>query len=138
MTHSIDVLVIEPSASDARRTLAAIRRKAPAISAVHVSSAESAAALIFDYWPVEAPQVPRLMIVDLANSGEPGKAILRRLGSHAVTRNVPTVLFSAHLTPLAELEGAASVSMDILKPIDCEEYDLKVASVLDKWLVHRS
>jgi hypothetical protein len=85
-----------------------------------------------------SPQVPRLMFVDLANSGGPGKAILRRLGSHAVTRNVPTVLFSARLTPLAELEGAACVSMDILKPVDCEEYDLKVASVLDKWLVHRS
>ena len=29
MTNPIDVLVIEPSESDARRTLAAIRRKAP-------------------------------------------------------------------------------------------------------------
>lgn len=118
MTHPIDVLLIEPSEPDAQRTLAAIRRKAPGVSAVHVSGAEVAARLIFDYWPAETPQAPRLVMVDLAAAGEPGDVMLRRLKGHAVTRNVPAVLFSSRLTPA--------------------ELDLKVASVLDKWLIHRA
>ena len=118
MSQPIDVLLIEPSESDAEKTLAAIRRKAPGVSAVHVSGAADAAGLIFDYWPAETPQVPRLLMLDLASTGESGKAILQRLRSHAVTRSVPAVL--------------------VLKPVDCEEHDEELTSVLDKWLVDRS
>ena len=115
MTQPIDVLLIEPSESDARRALAAIRRTAPGVSAVHVSGAEAAASLIFDYWPSETPQLPRLVMVDHVTAGQTGEAILGRLKSHAVTREVPTVLFSARFTPCAEL-------------------DREVAGVLEKWL----
>ncbi|HTJ15253.1 MAG TPA: hypothetical protein VL494_00610 [Steroidobacteraceae bacterium] len=118
MSQPIDVLLIEPSDSDAEKTLAAIRRKAPGVSAVHVSGAADAAGLIFDYWPAEMPQVPRLLMLDLATTGEAGKAILHRLRSHAVTRSVPAVL--------------------VLKPVDCEEHDEELTSMLDKWLVGRS
>ena len=118
MTQQIDVLLIEPSESDAAKTLAAIRRKAPGVSAVHVSGPDVAAELIFDYWPAETPQVPRLLMLDLATTGEQGKAILSRLRSHAVTRHVPAVL--------------------TLKPVDCDEHDEALASVLDQWLVDRS
>jgi hypothetical protein len=118
MTQPIDVLLIEPSESDAEKTLAAIRRKAPGVSAVHVSGAEAAARLIFDYWPSETPQVPRLLMLDLATTGESGKAILHRLRSHDVTRNVPAVL--------------------VLKPVDCEEHDEELTNVLGKWLFSRS
>jgi len=118
MTQPIDVLLIDPSDSDAEKTLAAIRRKAPGVSAVHVSGAEAAADLIFNYWPAETPQVPRLLMLDLATTGESGKAILGRLRSHAVTRNVPAVL--------------------VLKPVDCEEHDEELTNVLGKWLPPRS
>jgi hypothetical protein len=118
MSQPIDVLLIEPSESDAEKTLAAIRRKAPGVSAVHVSGADAAAGLIFDYWPAETPQMPRLLMLDLATTGEPGKAILGRLRSHAVTRNVPAVL--------------------TLKPVDCAEHDAELSRVLDKWLANRS
>ena len=118
MTQPIDVLLIEPSESDAQKTLAAIRRKAPGVAAVHVSGAEAAAGLIFDYWPAETPQVPRLLMLDLVTTGEAGKSILSRLRNHAVTRNVPAVL--------------------TLKPVDCDEHDEELASVLDKWLANRS
>jgi len=118
MTQPIDVLLIEPSESDAEKMLAAIRRKAPGVSAVHVCGAEAAAGLIFDYWPAETPQVPRLLMLDLATTGESGKAILHRLRSHAATRNVPAAL--------------------VLKPVDCEENDEELTNVLGKWLFSRS
>jgi DNA-binding response OmpR family regulator len=118
MTRPIDVLLIEPSELDAQKMLAAIRRKAPGVSAVHVSGAEVAAGLIFDYWPAETPQMPRLLMLDLAAAGESGKAILHRLRSHAATRNVPAVL--------------------ILKPVDCDEHDAALTSALDQWLVNGS
>jgi DNA-binding response OmpR family regulator len=137
MTNPIDVLVIEPSESDARRTLAAIRRKAPGLSTVHVSGAEVAAGLIFDYWPSELPQVPRLLIVDLTATGEPGKAVLRRLRGAAIRGNVRTVIFSAHPAPLDELEGSSPGAMNVLKPIDSDEYDVEVARVVDKLLLAR-
>lgn len=117
MTKPIDVLLIEPSESDARRTLAAIRRKAPDLSTVHVSGAEAAAGLIFDYWPTEHPQVPRLVIVDLDAAGEPGKDVLRRLKTAALTSNVSTV---------------------ILKPLDSEAYAVEVERVVDELLLARA
>jgi DNA-binding response OmpR family regulator len=138
MTKPIDVLLIEPSESDARRTLAAIRRKAPGLSTVHVSGAEAAAGLIFDYWPIEHPQVPRLVIVDLDAAGEPGKAVLRRLKSAALTGNVSTVIFSARPAPIGELEGSSSHAMNVLKPLDSAAYAVQVERVVDELLLARA
>ncbi len=138
MTKPIDVLLIEPSESDARRTLAAIRRKAPDLSTVHVSGAEAAAALIFDYWPTEHPQVPRLVIVDLDAAGEPGKDVWRRLKSAALTGNVSTVNFSARPAPIGELERCASRAMNVLKPQDSDSYVVQVERVVDELLLARA
>jgi DNA-binding response OmpR family regulator len=138
MTKPIDVLLIEPSESDARRALAAIRRKAPDLSTVHVSSADAAAGLIFDYWPTEHPQVPRLVIVAVDAAGQPGKNILRRLKSAALTSNVATVIFSARPAPMGELEGSSSRAMNILKPLDSDAYAVQVERVVDELLLARA
>ncbi|HKR36285.1 MAG TPA: hypothetical protein VJT10_15695 [Steroidobacteraceae bacterium] len=138
MTKPIDVLLIEPSESHARRTLAAIRRKAPDLSIVHVSGAEVAVELIFDYWPTEHPQVPRLVIVDLDAAGELGKDVLRRLTSAGLTRNVSTVIFSARLSPIGELKGSSSRVMNVLKPLDNDAYAVQVARVVDELLLARA
>lgn len=135
MTKPIDVLLIEPSESHARRTLAAIRRKAPDLSTVHVSGAEAAAGLIFDYWPAEHPQVPRLVIVDLDAAGEPGKDVLRRLKSAALTGNVSTVIFSAHPASMGELGGSSPRAMSILKAQDSDAYAVQVERVVDELLL---
>ena len=138
MTKPIDVLLIEPSESDARRMLAAIRRKAPDLSTVHVSGAEVAAGLIFDYWPIEHPQVPRLVIVDLDAAGEPGRDVLRRLESAALTSNVSTVIFSAHSAPIGELEGSSSRAMNVLKALDSDAYAAQVERVVGELLLARA
>jgi hypothetical protein len=138
MTKPIDVLLIEPSESDARRTLAAIRRKAPDLSTVHVSGAEAAAGLIFDYWPTEHPQVPRLVIVDLDAAGAPGKDILRRLKSGALTGNVSTVIFSARPAPINELEGSSSRARNVLKPLNSDAYAVQVERLIDELLLART
>jgi DNA-binding response OmpR family regulator len=135
MTNPIDILIIEPSESDARKTLAAIRRKAPGLSTVHVSGAEAAAGLIFDYWPSEHPQVPRLVIVDLPAAGEPGTVLLRRLRSAALTRSVATVNFSARAAPLDAVQRSLSGAMNVLKPKDSDAYDVEVERVAAKLLV---
>ena len=138
MTKPIDVLLIEPSESDARRTLAAIRRKAPHLSTVHVSGAEVAAGLIFDYWPIEHPQVPRLVIVDLDAAGESGKDVLRRLKRAALTRNVSTVIFSARPTAVGELEGFSSHATNVLKSRDSDAYAVQVERVVDELLLRHA
>jgi hypothetical protein len=138
MTKPIDVLLIEPSESDARRTLAAIRRKAPDLSTVHVSGAEAAAGLIFDYWPTEHPQIPRLVIVDLDAAGEPGKDVLRRLKSAALTGNVSTVIFSARPAPSGELEDSSSRAMNVPKLVDSDTYAAQVERAVDELLIARA
>jgi DNA-binding response OmpR family regulator len=138
MTHPIDVLVIEPSEADARKTVAAIRRKAPDLLTVHVSGAEMAAELIFDYWPCEHPQVPRLVIVDLDAAGEPGKIVLRRLRSDALTRNVVTVIFSARPAPNEELQVSAPGATNLLKPMDSDAYAAEVERVVDRLLLEQA
>lgn len=135
MTKPIDVLLIEPSESDAHRMLAAIRRKAPDLSTVHVSGADVAADLIFDYWPTQHPQLPRLVIVDLDAAGEPGKDVLRRLNRAALTSSVSTVIFSARPAPMGELEGYSPRAMSLRKPLHNDAYALQVERVVDELLL---
>ena len=103
-----------------------------------MSGAEVAACLIFDYWPSEHPQVPGLLIVDLAATGEPGKAVLRRLRGAAPRGNVSAVVFSARPAPLDELEASWLGAMNVPKPIDSDEYDVEVARVIDHLFLDRA
>jgi DNA-binding response OmpR family regulator len=137
MCNPIDVLLIDPSHSDARRTLAAIRRKAPRLSTVHLLDGDAALTLIFDYWPLEIPYVPRLIILDLPATGQRGKAVLHQLAINTATRAVPTVVFSARRSAADILQGfMLGARMNVLKPSGADEYGMEIERVVTQWLVN--
>jgi CheY-like chemotaxis protein len=104
---------------------------------VHLSSAEEALDLIFDYWPGDAPHIPKLVIMDLATAGDAGKTVLRRLTDDTLTQHVPTVAFSANRNAGDMLETfLLGAKMNILKPSDPDEYGTQIERVVAKWLMN--
>ena len=137
MSQSIDVLLIEPLDSDARKTLDAIHRKAPNASTVRVLEGEQAERLMFERGLFsEAPQLPRLIIADVAATGDSTRSVLRRIKSHTSTQNVPVVIFSATRNPSDILEShLMGVQMSVMKPEDADEYCSSVERIIAAWLV---
>ena len=133
MTDTIDVLIIDPSDDDAKKTIAAIRRKAPKVSTLRVKSADQAAQLMFERGLfTERPQVPRLIVIDLVAAGEGGAATLRRLKNYA---NVPVIIFSATRTSKDILNSyLLGAQMNFLKPADANEYGAAIERVVGMWL----
>jgi CheY-like chemotaxis protein len=137
MTYAIDVLLIDPSSVDAKKTSAAIKRKAPQTSIVHVSSGDQAARLMFEQGLLtQSPQQPRLIVVDLAAAGDPAKTALRRLSRQA--RNVPIVVFSARRNAKDILDAhLLGADMNVLKSPDDAEYASAVERIVTLWQAGR-
>jgi CheY-like chemotaxis protein len=135
MSQSIDVLIIEPLDSDAKKTVAAIHRKSPQASTLRVLGGEQAERLIFAQGLfTEAPQVPRLIIVDLAAAGVAAKNLLRRLRAQPQTQSIPIAIFSASRNPGDLLEShLLDVQMSIVKPDDPIEYASAVERIMATW-----
>jgi DNA-binding response OmpR family regulator len=132
---TIDVLLIEPSDLDARQTLAAIRKTRTQLSTLRVIDAEQASRVMFERGLLtDAPQIPRLIIVDLPASGEGANRALLRLKSTRDARRVPIVIFSARRTAkdilVAHLLGA---HMNVQKPEDATQYAAAVERMIRMW-----
>lgn len=133
MTDTIDVLIIDPSDEDSKKTVAAIRRKAPKASTLRVKTADQAAQLMFERGLFTArPQIPRLIVIDLVAAGEDGAATLRRLKNHA---QVPVIIFSGTRTSKDILNSyLLGAQMNFLKPTDANDYGAAVERVVGMWL----
>jgi CheY-like chemotaxis protein len=136
MPHTIDVLVIDPSSIDSRKTVAAIRKKAPNASTLRVLGAEQAARLMFEKGLfTKAAQRPGLIIVDLAAAGESGKAVLRRIANDELTAKIPLVIFNKYRNPDDLLQcHLLGAHMNIVKPSDPIDYSSAVERIIAMWL----
>jgi two-component system, response regulator len=133
--RSIDVLIVDPIASDARRTATALRRAIPNSSSAHVMHAEQALRLMVDHGLfTEQPQLPRLILLEVSALAD-GKNLLKRICTDERTRNVPVVVFSSTREPLdiedSYLLGARA---HVMKPLDPTEYESEVERVVILWL----
>ena len=136
MSQPIDILIIDPSDVDAKKTVAAIRRKAPKASTLRVTTGDQAARLMFDRGLfTEAPQVPSLIIVDLAASDECVKATLRRLRGCRLDDDVPVVIFSGRRSARDILDShLLGAHLNIIKPTEPKEYASAVDRMITLWL----
>jgi DNA-binding response OmpR family regulator len=136
MSQPIDILIIDPSDSDAKRTVTAIRRKAPKASTLRVSAGNQAERLMFERGLfTEAPQMPSLIIVDLAAAGECVKTTLRRLKACRLDEDVPVVIFSARRSARDILDShMLGAHLNIIKPTDPNDYAAAVERMIALWL----
>ena len=136
MMETIDVLLIEPSDFHARQTIAAIRQTKPELSTLRVIDADQASRLMFERGLFTyAPQIPRLIIVDLAASGDAAKRTLLRLKSMEAARIVPVVIFSSRRTPKDILDAhLLGAHMNVQKSADSAQYAAAVERMIRMWL----
>lgn len=139
MSHAIDVLIIDPSSTDSQKTSAAIKSKAPRASVVRVISGDQAARLMFEQGLfTQEPQIPTLIIVDLAAAGEPAKLALRRLKDSRFSQEVPVVIFSGRRDAKDILDShLLGADMNVMKPSDEKEYAAAVERIATNWLAGR-
>jgi DNA-binding NarL/FixJ family response regulator len=135
VTDDIDVLLIEPSDSDAKKTLAAIRQAKPDASTLRVVDATQASRLMFGQGLfTEAPQMPRLILVDLPAAGDAAKEALLRLRSLELRRPVPIVVFSSQRSEKDILDAhLLGAHLNLQKPDEPEAYAAAVKRIIRTW-----
>jgi two-component system, response regulator len=90
---SVDILIIDPSASDACRTSLTLQRAIPNVSIVRALHADQALRLMFEHGLFTIkPQIPRLIVIDV---GAVGDAWLERVCGDARTCTLPVIVHSA-------------------------------------------
>jgi DNA-binding NarL/FixJ family response regulator len=136
MTDSIDVLLIEPSDKDARKTLEAIRRAKSDLTVVRIVDASQATRLMFEQGLfTEQPQIPGFIIVDLPIAGDDVKHALLRLKSVCLDSPVPIVTFSARRSAKDILDAhLLGVHMNIQKSENPTEYADAVDRMIRMWV----
>ena len=136
MTDSIDVLLIEPSDGDARRTSKSVREANKGLSIVRVLDARQASRLMFEQGLyTKAPQLPKLIISDLGDS-DAHAADLPTLRSLRRTPTVPLVILSAHRSAKHILDAhRLGAQMNLQKPDDPREYAAAVKRIIRTWSV---
>jgi CheY-like chemotaxis protein len=135
MTDSIDVLIIEPSDGDARRTAESVRQANDGLSIVRVLDARQASRLMFEQGLyTKAPQLPKLIIADLGDSDV--QADLPTLRSLRRTPSIPLVILSAHRSAKHILDAhRLGAQMNLQKPDDPREYAAAVKRIIRTWSV---
>lgn len=136
MTDSIDVLLIEPSDGDARRTAECVRAADNGLSIVRVLDARQASRLMFEQGLyTKAPQLPKLIIADLAYAEDRAEE-LPTLRSLRRRPTVPLVILSARRSPKHILDAhRLGAQMNLQKPNDPREYAAAVKRIIRTWSV---
>jgi DNA-binding NarL/FixJ family response regulator len=133
VTDIIDVLLIEPSDADARRTLSAIREFKPELSTLRVVDAAQASRLMFEQGLfTQAPQMPRLILVDLPAAGDAARDALLRV--KALDKTIPIVIFSAQRSPKDILDAhLLGAHLNLQKPEQPADYSAAVVRLIGHW-----
>ena len=121
--HSIDLLVIDPSPSDARHAVAAMRQVEPDAATVRLLDVRQALRLMFEEGLlVKEPQVPRLILCACVERDlEP---FMGRLRSEQPTREVPVIVVSRQCD--TERNRTFGPQVHVRKDSDPEHYSREI------------
>jgi CheY-like chemotaxis protein len=133
---TIDVLLVEGSDADSKRTSAAVRSAAPLASLVRVKDGDQALRLLFCKGLfTEEPQIPRLILLELDEPRTNGSAVLERLRDDTNARAVPVILLlSSRNERHLDAGHAAGASACLVKSFDGEEYISEVSRFVKRYL----
>lgn len=133
---TIDILLIDPSDADSKKTAAAIRRVAPAASLVRVKDSQQALRLMFRKGLfTEAPHIPRLIVLELTLADSRGTAVLARLRGQALVQKIPVIVLASAMNADDRRESYALGARECLvKPIDVERYLRDVTCAIERHL----
>lgn len=125
--HAIDILIVDPIVSDAKRTATCFRLALPQLSIVRVLHADQALRLMRDRGLYTAsPQLPATIVVELAALSN-GKDLLKSIHADSSTRDIPLIVFSikGHAKDIEEAYSLGATTY-IVKPADALGYQAEV------------
>jgi CheY-like chemotaxis protein len=132
---TIDVLLIEDSDADSKRTAAAVRSAAPLASLVRVKDGDQALRLLFCKGLfTEEPQIPRLIFLELDAPRTNGSAVLERLRGDTNARAVPVILLLSSPNEDIDAGQSAGASACLLKSFHAEDYCFEVSRFVKRYL----
>lgn len=134
----MNVLILDPTASDSRQIATAVRRETPQAAIARVMHSDQALRLMFERGLLTAkPQIPSLIVLDVAALAD-GRALLRRLRSDARTSDVPIIVVSA-ASDAAEIDAcrALGASAYVVKSGDAVALDRDLRQVVSEALNRR-
>jgi len=120
--NSIDLLVIDPSPSDARHAVAAMRQVEPDAASVRLPDTRQALRLMFEEGLlVREPQVPRLILCACVESEL--DSFMDRLRSEQPTREVPVIVaFGVRERESVERSRRLGAQMHVWKNSNRDQY----------------
>jgi len=133
------ILLVEDNPSDEKLTRVAFRNCGVANEIVVVRDGAAALDYLFgtgEYVGRDAPQLPRVILLDLKLPKIDGLEVLRRLRAHPRTESVPVVILTSSKLDEDVLRGyALGANAYVRKPVDFAEFAAAAKTVGLFWLL---
>jgi CheY-like chemotaxis protein len=133
-TLSGDIILVEDSDEDAELTMRALKRQKLANNVRRLSDGQ--AAIDYFFGPTAAPELPRVVLLDLKLPMVNGLEILRRLKAEERTHDIPVVVLTSSKED-RDLEEAYRLGVNsyIVKPVEFDKFMTAVESVGLYWML---
>lgn len=132
-----DILLVEDDANDAELTLRALRQKSLAASVLRVRDGEEALDYLFGRgaWQASAPQVPRVILLDLKLPKVDGRDVLAAIRADERTRTLPVVVVTSSRES-RDLDDCYRLGANsfVTKPLDFDEFRRVVSDLGHYWM----
>jgi len=136
--ESTDILLVEDNPDDAELTLLALSKANFGDRLYHVEDGVQAVDYLFGQGQFSGRDVkilPKMVLIDLKLPKLDGLAVLRRIKADERLRTVPVVMLtSSNEERDVQVSYELGVSSYVVKPVEFEEYMIKVSAVGRYWM----
>lgn len=137
--ESVEILLVEDSASDAELTIRALKKKNLSNHLIHLRNGADALDFIFArgaYSGRDPHVVPKVILLDLKMPKVNGLEVLAEIRSDERTRTIPVVvLTSSKEDPDIDACYALGVNSYIVKPVEFDKFVKAVSDLGFYWLL---
>jgi len=139
MTHGVDVLLVEDSASDAEMTISALKDNNLANKLQHVRDGAAALDYIFaegQFSDRNIDDLPKVILLDLKMPKVNGIEVLEAIRANERTRTIPIVILtSSKEDPDIKKCYELGANGYVVKPVEFEEFQKAISSLGLFWLI---
>ncbi|HWB23853.1 MAG TPA: response regulator [Chitinophagaceae bacterium] len=137
--NTLEVLLVEDNADDAELTIRALKKVNMANKLVHVKDGAEALDLLFgtgEYKNRPAPELPKIILLDIKMPKIDGIEVLRRIKSSELTRNIPVVIMTSSKEQQDIIDSYdLGVNSYVVKPVEFNNFAKAVSELGMYWLL---
>ncbi len=139
MIHSVDILLVEDSASDAEMTISALKENNLSNKLLHVRDGAEALDFIFAQGEFSARSVedkPRVILLDLKMPKVNGIEVLEAVRADERTKTIPIVILtSSKEDPDIKKCYALGANSYVVKPVEFDEFQKAISRLGLFWTI---